>query len=391
MMYKYYLLYSTTIFLSLHIAFAQEAKHLGGRKYLLNTQNVEEGLNAYTFSADSTDGPPLAIYMLEVDLHAYHLDIALASDQVIGQETVSSLAARKGAVAAINGGFFTSTNPRALYYGDPSDLMIIDGRLISEPTRGRSSFGICELLDGTQKPFVEQLNLQYYLHRAEDSLRIDGINRKRDSADILIYTPEFNFSTLNGQQGKEILVQHNRVTQIKEGALDGPIPANSFIISVDPNASPRLSQLRLKVGDSVVVKSKFTSSRCSQTVKSVKNCSYVTAGPTLIYDAKPVTDFKAEFISESFEQNRHPRTAIGISKDRKKLWLIVVDGRQPGYSMGMSLGELRSFLLELGAYEAYNLDGGGSSTLVLNNELMNSPSDRQERMCSDALLLFKNR
>ena len=61
----------------------------------------------------------------------------------------------------------------------------------------------------------------------------------------------------------------------------------------------------------------------------------------------------------------YPRTAVGIDQQGKKLWIIVVDGRQPLYSEGVTLAELTNFVMELGAYTALNLDGGGSTTLVV--------------------------
>ena len=73
----------------------------------------------------------------------------------------------------------------------------------------------------------------------------------------------------------------------------------------------------------------------------------------------------------------HPRTAAAASIDGATLWLIVVDGRQPNYSEGVTLGELADIILELGADMALNLDGGGSSTLVMSGllgpELLNAP------------------
>ncbi len=72
-----------------------------------------------------------------------------------------------------------------------------------------------------------------------------------------------------------------------------------------------------------------------------------------------------------------PRSAIAINKDKNKVWLIVVDGRQKNYSEGISLNELGQLLIDIGAYAAINLDGGGSSTLVTQSEgrpyLLNAP------------------
>jgi hypothetical protein len=78
-------------------------------------------------------------------------------------------------------------------------------------------------------------------------------------------------------------------------------------------------------------------------------------------------------LAERAERARHPRTAVGVSADGRTLWLVVVDGRQPGYSGGMSLLELAHYLLELGAAAALNLDGGGSSTLVLADPVSGRP------------------
>ena len=77
----------------------------------------------------------------------------------------------------------------------------------------------------------------------------------------------------------------------------------------------------------------------------------------------------------------HPRSAIGYSKNGKFLFIVVVDGRQPFYSQGITLAELADLMIQLGAHDAMNLDGGGSSTLVIrggngNIRVLNSPIDQ---------------
>jgi hypothetical protein len=86
----------------------------------------------------------------------------------------------------------------------------------------------------------------------------------------------------------------------------------------------------------------------------------------------------------------HPRTAVGVTRDRK-LILFTVDGRQPGYSMGMTTAEVADVLLEYGAVDAVNLDGGGSTQLVFADpapRLLNRPSDREERAVGGNLAVF---
>jgi hypothetical protein len=67
----------------------------------------------------------------------------------------------------------------------------------------------------------------------------------------------------------------------------------------------------------------------------------------------------------TYHDSLHPRTAVAVGAQSKTLWLIVVDGRQRNYSEGVTIGELADIVLELGAETALNLDGGGSSTLVM--------------------------
>jgi exopolysaccharide biosynthesis protein len=86
----------------------------------------------------------------------------------------------------------------------------------------------------------------------------------------------------------------------------------------------------------------------------------------------------------------NPRTAVGVSKDGRYLYLVVIDGRKPGYSMGTTNHETAEVMLALGAYTALNLDGGGSTTMVKSDEqghavTVNHPSGGAERFDASAL------
>lgn len=92
-----------------------------------------------------------------------------------------------------------------------------------------------------------------------------------------------------------------------------------------------------------------------------------------------------------FAAHRHPRTAVAFDPDTGRLWMVVVDGRRPGYSVGMTLPELAGLLEALGAEEALNLDGGGSSVMVVRGRPVSRPSDEGgERPVVNALLLLRN-
>jgi exopolysaccharide biosynthesis protein len=98
-----------------------------------------------------------------------------------------------------------------------------------------------------------------------------------------------------------------------------------------------------------------------------------------------------------FATGRHPRTAAGVARGGKRLILVVVDGRQKPYSDGMTLRELANLMLALGARDALNLDGGGSTTMVYADpdsggrlRIANHPSDKEgERPVGDVLAIVR--
>ena len=113
----------------------------------------------------------------------------------------------------------------------------------------------------------------------------------------------------------------------------------------------------------------------------------VSGVPQLIKNGKIEITWEQEKASKSFVETRHPRTAVAKLKDGKFL-MVTVDGRSEE-SVGMNLQELAEFLLELGAVDAMNLDGGGSTTMFLDGKIANKPSDKEgERKVSDAILVF---
>jgi exopolysaccharide biosynthesis protein len=96
-----------------------------------------------------------------------------------------------------------------------------------------------------------------------------------------------------------------------------------------------------------------------------------------------------EGASREFAEKRHPRTGIGFSKDSTIVKFVVVDGRQ-SQSDGMTLREFTDLMLSLELHHALNLDGGGSTTMVVGDRVVNSPSDAAgERPVANAILLLE--
>jgi Phosphodiester glycosidase len=152
-----------------------------------------------------------------------------------------------------------------------------------------------------------------------------------------------------------------------------------------PQGGSRVITSTLCIGDTARIDDGQT---CSAPVSNA-----LSAGPLLLRDGQTV-DFSVQ--APDFAQNRHPRTAIGISQDGNTAWLVVVDGRQAS-SAGATLAELAAFVSGLGADDAMNFDGGGSSALVMRGAtgdatVVSSPIDGgvvgRERAVANHLLVF---
>ena len=111
-------------------------------------------------------------------------------------------------------------------------------------------------------------------------------------------------------------------------------------------------------------------------------------GPALVENGQIISGIDEVEVDTNFGnhsiQGEQPRTAVGII-DTNHLIFVVVDGRDAGYSRGVTLSELAQIMRDLGATTAYNLDGGGSSTFYFNGEVLNQPSNNGERGTSDIL------
>jgi uncharacterized lipoprotein YddW (UPF0748 family) len=117
----------------------------------------------------------------------------------------------------------------------------------------------------------------------------------------------------------------------------------------------------------------------------------VGAGGRILRDGRNVDneEHRREGIGIKFTTDRHPRTFVGMSEDSSVLYLGTVDGRQAS-SIGMDFREMARFLRSIGAWNAVNLDGGGSTTMVVEGQIVNSPSDRTgERAVANTIMVIE--
>ena len=337
-------------------------------------------------SADGKD-EPVVINLLRLDLTKVRLDVVHALDAAIGLEKTSSIATRHGALAAINAGFFRID--QSIWEGDDVGLLEINGKILSE-SNGRTSLVINNEKKITQV-FFDKINLSLELcsNSQEFRAKASGVDRERKDDDLILYTPEFHFTTLTNGNGLEIIAENGVIKQILEDKGSSQIPKNGFVISATGSSRKLLKSL--KVGNTLSPCfppiNGSNESYPSNNLKTTRAEDIVSGVPQLIKDGKIDIDWQEEKSSKSFVETHHPRTAAAKLKDGKFL-LVTVDGRSEE-SGGMSLYQLADFLLEQGATDALNLDGGGSSTMFLDGKVVNHPSDKEgERKIGDALLVF---
>jgi exopolysaccharide biosynthesis protein len=275
-------------------------------------------------------------------------------------------------VALINGGYFNITGNDV---GWPIGALLINRELANPPYSGRSAmawkdhqfvFGFPDLDRTVQLP--------------ENTLQIKAFNYKSKNSDLVLYNQFFVQSTPTFDQGEltELVVRDGRVI-IKNATGGTEIqPGDSILAAYNPLTAYVLDTLR--VGDSVNLNLKLLSP--DPAWNDVEHA--IQAGPMLVRDRQLVPQTEMEGFDSSFVRLRHPRTVVGHNAEGD--WLFFVgDGRDGTHSVGYSLSETAAILQTLGALNALNLDGGGSTEMVIRGVLYNRPSEGRERPISYGL------
>lgn len=381
---------------------------------LLFEQALAPGV-VYLQEITSPPSGPLVCHVLRVNLKEKGVsvrseigrDVVLTDELEKGRETVGYMALRHMAVAAVNTDFFPFT-------GDPLGIAIRDGELLSEGMPNRVAMGITaqgRILFNTLLPIGT-------LFPARGAYRaLFGINRVPSKDEIVALTPSFG-QTLNAPE-KSVCVplsgvnlpvrvgqEHRGTAGIPQDADPGMRIQPGQVVLVGEGSGAQWLRENICEGDTVRFRFDFVtnplngnsargefSSRAEslrgRAVRSVWTDVVQAAGggPWLIRDGRIAIDGEAQgFDRETFVLRRHPRSAAGVT-EAGELLLVVADGRQ-SFSRGMSLPELAEYMKKLGAVQAINLDGGGSSTLFARGLYLNGPSDGFPRPVSNALLIF---
>ena len=336
------------------------------------------------------DECPWAIQVLEIRRDVADLDLkaALGGEYILGIEPLDRMIARlstpgRKIVAGINGDFYIlKAGP---FQGDPIGFCVSDGELLSSPVK-RSAFVVTD--DGSL--IIDRFRLDASLISADGSkYTLSGINQRCPGNGIVLLTPRFN--SANRPQENAVLVLAGPVTEplnpegkyrlsvIEKhpGDIELPIPPLRVALVGRGTGADFLDGAG--INDSLV---------CTLAVHPSpgKILHAVGGGPRLLRNGAVSIEAEQEGISQAFVDTRHPRTALGYNDTT--IFLVTVDGRREGYSAGMSLPELASLLRELGAVEAINLDGGGSTTMWVKGEIRNRPSDGRVRPIANGILIY---
>ena len=338
-------------------------------KTFVNTSRrmVEPGV-VYGHQRRADSFGPNVINYLEIDLwYGFEVKLALAQDRIFGSEHVSAIAKRIDAIAAVNGAFFSST-------GRPLGVFMIDGELMSEPYANRTALGL-----GPRLAVMDQVSFEGRVLLEDGSLlaSIHGLNRPRLQDELIVYTKHHGTKTNTNSHGYEVVVVDGMVTQIEQG--NSTIPPDGFVLSA--HGVQRELLVKLEVGDPLKIDFSLDPSWDELGITQI-----IGGGPRLVRDGELYLTGEEELFKDDILVGRAPRTAIGITDDQKLL-LVTVNGRQPNISVGMTLSELGNLLIELGALQAMNLDGGGSTTMVIRNLVLNLPSDGKERPVGNAIVV----
>lgn len=314
-------------------------------------------------------GKPVKINIVEVDMklaNDFELTPALSSENTLkSRRSISTIAKNNKAIVALNGTYF---KPQT---GVPLGTLMINKKIYTGPVYDRVAFGIFE----NGEFDVARIQLNATLKGKGLTVKVDNINQPRMlSTYVLAYTKEWGkTSPYAPKYGVNLQIADDII--IKASANPIEIPQNGYVISGPKSILyPFLDtkEARLVVNT-------------NPEWKNVKHI--ISGGPYLVKDGEVFVDMTAQKLGAI--GGRNPRSAIGYTKDNN-LILAAVDGRE-GSSIGMTLMELGNFMKEAGCINAINLDGGGSTVMYVNGQIVNKPAQQGGIPLSNAIVLAERK
>lgn len=344
-----------------------------------------------------------------LDDPALDLRAHLAADGAAGIEPLTSIARRqldRGAVAGTNGGYWVDRPT-----GVPNGLHVRAGRLVAGQAATRSGHRVSRAalgLAADRAPVMDRVDVRLTLQRPDGTVhRIDEINRRPRTSgrfpraldgELLVYTPRYGAPVQVPPNGVAVITEDLAIgsSGTVEGAVrevrNGPLrlaPARGETVLMAFGTSRGLLA-GVHTGDTLSVTTDVSASGTDPgRWQGLDHAA--AAGPLLLRGGRSPSQeqMTAEAFGTSHVTRRHPRTAVARTGDGRML-LLTVDGRDRGWSAGVTLGELVGVLRQLGAVDALNLDGGGSTMAVVNGHVRNRPS-QAARHVADGLFVHAPR
>lgn len=333
---------------------------------------VAQGITLSRYERIEPIGGWVEAQVLTVDLTQGNVKTDLLwSGKVADRNTVSSLVQSTGAVAGINADYFDTAT-----LGAPLSGAVTNGQIISNvvPVTGWDNVvGV----GADRLGHLTTLALEGQIQIPAGNHALDRLNQQLNIDEIGLFTSAWGTAprrnaAIWGARIKEVQVKAGKVVAIADQAGEGEIPADTQILLGREAGADWLAGLQ--VGDPVSI-------TWGPKTGDGRSYQYLVGGYELLLQGGQIMQTRQELA---------PRSAVGFSADGKRMFLVAVDGRS-SRSAGMSLASLAQFMKELGAAEALNLDGGGSTAMAVKTagapaaSVVNTPSDGTERKIANGL------
>ena len=327
---------------------------------LLFQEPIAPGVVRYKYEV-SRDKKNAQTNVVTVDLNNPYIKIntVAGGGTYTNKATVSQMADRTNAVALVNGDFFTMQ-----LQGVPLGASIIDGDMKSSPAVLTDiwSFGI----DENNTAFIDSTKFVGSVTAPNGkSYPIDGLNKTfywyqpskeySHESKIQMYNSFWSSKSRGDKTAGEVLLSEDNVVEqiVYRKNIDMKIPEGKKILQVS-GGSERFMRENVKVGDKLQINTNIEPNR---------NWKMMIGGHALLVENGAIKKYTKDVNSIG---GVRARTAVGISQDGKTVYIVTAEGRT-NRSSGLSLNELSQFMLDLGAYKAMNLDGGGSTAMAVRN------------------------
>jgi hypothetical protein len=317
---------------------------------------------------------PYVLDILEIDLKSPVLQ--LETYRANGLAATSAQAAANDseghrAIAAVNGDFFSAS-------GWPVDNTVVNGKTIFATLSFRSHLALTE----DSRPYIEQFSFSgMFVAKNGNMLAIDGVNTARVIGTTMLYNSYYGAATGTDGTGAECSLTPLFTTwrandtllfvvAAKQSSGNMSIPPAGMVLSSGSGAPTTFVTDNISVNDTVKVYVGFNP-------KSIKKIVHLLGGAgRLVKNGVNVaiSSAGAEGLAGAFYNIRNPRTFVGFNADTTKFYFCTVD-RKTNVSLGMNFDEMANFLLSIKVSDAFNLDGGGSTTMVVRGKVVNYTSD----------------